>query len=266
MYNLNKNTTPQLLIENLSIRTPSRVLVNDLSLAIYPGETVALVGESGSGKTLTAQAIVQLFASPTISICGGAIFFEGKNLLECRPQEMQALRGSDLAFIPQNPLSSLNPTLTIGFQLMEAMKARISRQKKRELVLEMLQLVGFSAPREQIKAYPHELSGGMRQRVLIAMALINKPKLVIADEPTTALDMTVQAQILDLLCDLKKRCNLSLLFITHDLGIVAQIASRVVVMHAGCVVEAQDVDGFFYSPQHAYTQELIHSVPDWVLT
>ncbi len=259
---------PLLLLENLHVAIhkgkKSFPLIKDVSFSLYPQETLALVGESGSGKSITAQAIIQLFYTEAIRATQGKIIFAEKNLLHFSLEQMRNIRGKEISFIPQNPLSALNPTSTIGFQLMEAIKtcAFYSKKEKQSLAADMLALVGFADPIRTMNTYPHELSGGMRQRVLIAMALINKPKLVIADEPTTALDMTIQAQILDLLKSLQKQFRTSLLFITHDFGVVAQIADRVAVMYAGQVVECADVNNIFYSPQHSYTQSLIHSLPN----
>lgn len=251
-------TSRLLDIEKLTIRA-KEILVNEISFWIDSGETVALVGESGSGKTVTAHAIIQLLSASGLTAHSNHIFFNGIDLTQASEKMIRNLRGQEIGFIPQNPLSSLNPTLTIGFQVMEAI--RKETKQKRTIVCDMLYKVGFPDPEKQMRCYPHELSGGMRQRVLIAMALINNPKLVIADEPTTALDMTIQAQILDVLCKLKKEYNMSLLFITHDLGIVAQIADRVIVMYKGQIVEVAHTTRLFYSPEHPYTQSLLATLP-----
>ncbi|MDB6081422.1 MAG: oppD5 [Chlamydiia bacterium] len=249
------NSTDLLHIDKLSIGT-EKILVDEISFAIPKASTTALVGESGSGKSLTAQAILGLFLSPEITIKAGSIFYCGENLVGKSKQEMRKLRNREIGFIPQNPMNALNPTLTIGFQLTES--SLLDHPKER--ALEMLQLVGIADPKARFHAYPHELSGGMRQRVLIAMSLINNPKLLIADEPTTALDSTIQAQIMELLKDLKEKLAMSILFITHDLGLVAQIADHVVVMRHGQIVEQASVTDIFYQPKHPYTKELLSTI------
>ncbi len=246
---------PLLVVKNLYVTLDSaqgpQPLLRDVSFTLYPQETLALVGESGSGKTITAMSIMNLFRSPLTKIAGGQILFEGQNLLHKTPQEMRALRGKSIAFIPQSPLSCLNPTLQIGTQLMESMCTSLypSSDERYTAAAEMLRQVGFSDCMRRLAAYPHELSGGMRQRLLIAMALVNRPKLVIADEPTTALDVTIQAQVLDLLMQLQKELGMGLLFITHDMGVVAKIADRVAVMYAGNIVEQANVKEIFSKPQ-----------------
>lgn len=240
--------------QNLTICSGSRKIVKNISFVIHPQETLALVGESGSGKTVTAQSIVRLFTSAELSITEGSITFCGENILSKSPKEMRRLRGKEISFIPQNPLNSLNPTLQVGTQLLECIPAS---DDTLEIAYTMLEMVGFSDCKKRFHSYPHELSGGMRQRLLIAMALVNRPKLVIADEPTTALDVTIQAQILDLLQDLQQTFDTSLLFITHDMGVVARMAHRVAVMKDGEIVEAGDVMDIFYSPTHPYTKELL---------
>jgi oligopeptide/dipeptide ABC transporter ATP-binding protein len=258
---------PLLSVEHLHVTldTPEgpEPLLRDVSFRIYPQETLALVGESGSGKTITAMAIMNLFRSPLTRVAGGKILFEGKNLLNNSQSQMRKLRGKSIGFIPQSPLSCLNPTLQIGTQLMEAMSRELypTRDERYIAASEMLRQVGFSDCMRRLSAYPHELSGGMRQRLLIAMALVNRPKLVIADEPTTALDVTIQAQVLDLLLQLQKEMGMSLLFITHDMGVVAQIADRVAVMYAGNIVEQSEVQEIFSKPRHPYTQALLACLP-----
>ncbi len=234
-------------------------LVKDLSFSLAKGKTLALVGESGSGKSLTAQAILKLFYAPSLYIKKGAILFQGEDLVHKNEKQMQKLRGKEIAFISQNPMSALNPTLTIGFQLMECLQE--AKETAKEKSLAMLQAVGIHDVRSRFSSYPHELSGGQKQRILIAMSLINKPKLLIADEPTTALDVTLQAEILDLLRALQKKMEMALIFITHDLGIVAQIADSVAVMYAGKIVELGSLDEIFYNPLHPYTKALLASVP-----
>ncbi|MBS0634522.1 MAG: ABC transporter ATP-binding protein [Verrucomicrobia bacterium] len=258
---------PLLVVKNLHVTldTPSgpEPLLRDVSFTLYPHETLALVGESGSGKTITAMSIMNLFRSPLTKVAGGTIEFQGQNLLKKSQSEMRALRGKSLAFIPQSPLSCLNPTLQIGTQLMETMSTELypTKEERYHAASEMLRQVGFSDCMRRLAAYPYELSGGMRQRLLIAMALVNKPKLVIADEPTTALDVTIQAQVLDLLMQLQKEMGMSLLFITHDMGVVAKIADRVAVMYAGNIVEQATIREIFTKPEHPYTEALLGCLP-----
>lgn len=258
---------PLLLVENLHVTldTPQgrEPLLRDVSFSLFPHETLALVGESGSGKTITAMAIMNLFRSPLTKVAGGKIVFGQENLLAKSQAEMRKLRGKSIAFIPQSPLSCLNPTLQIGTQLMEAMSRELypTKDARYEAAAEMLRQVGFSDCMRRLSAYPYELSGGMRQRLLIAMALVNRPKLVIADEPTTALDVTIQAQVLDLLMQLQKELGMSLLFITHDMGVVAKIADRVAVMYAGKIVEEAPVSTIFATPKHPYTEALLECLP-----
>ena len=234
-------------------------LVKDLSFSLAKAKTLALVGESGSGKSLTAQAILKLFCAPNLYIKSGVILFQGEDLACKSEKEMQKLRGKEIAFISQNPMSALNPTLTVGFQLMECLQ--VTKEVAKERAFEMLQAVGIHDVRCRFSSYPHELSGGQKQRILIAMSLMNKPKLLIADEPTTALDVTIQAEILDLLRSLQKKMEMALIFITHDLSIVAQIADTVAVMYAGKIVELGALDEIFYNPLHPYTKVLLSSVP-----
>jgi oligopeptide/dipeptide ABC transporter ATP-binding protein len=249
---------PALSIEGLSLSLGrERSLVRNLSLSLYPNETLALVGESGSGKTLTAMAILGLFVSPKIQVTSGAIFFEGKNLLGMTDRERAAIRSTSIGFIPQNPMNALNPTLSVGFQLTESFRG--ARHKAREKALSLLERVGIADPARHFHSYPHELSGGMQQRVMIAMSLMNDPKILIADEPTTALDVTIQAQIIDLLKALGERFRMSLLFITHDLGVVAQIADRVAVMYGGQIVETAPVGALFRTPCHPYSELLLRA-------
>ena len=255
--------TPILQVRELTVSTKDRDIVRDVGFEIYPKETLALVGESGSGKTMTAQSIVRLFRSPQISITKGKILFQGEDLLQKSPKQMQQIRGKEISFVSQNPLNSLNPTLQVGTQLVESIDAAtyMNKNEAKELALSTLELVGFSDCSKRFSSYPHELSGGMRQRLLIAMALINRPKILIADEPTTALDVTIQAQILELLMHLQSTLGMSMLFITHDMGVVARIAHRVAVMYAGQIMETSDVDTLFYSPKHPYTEALLSCLP-----
>ena len=253
----------QHLYVTLETETGKKPLLRDVSFELYPHETLALVGESGSGKTITAMSIMNLFRSPLTKVSGGKILFENHDLLAISPQDMRNLRGKEIAFIPQSPLSCLNPTLQIGTQLMESMHPALypTKEARYNGAKEILHQVGFSDCMKRLGAYPHELSGGMRQRLLIAMALVNRPKLVIADEPTTALDVTIQAQVLDLLMQLQKEFGMALLFITHDMGVVAQIADRVAVMYAGNIVEQATVKDIFKKPQHPYTRALLECLP-----
>ncbi len=237
--------------------------VDDVSLQIRKGEVVGVVGESGCGKTVTSLSILQLLPSPPASIDGGEIVFEGRDLLRLSPSELRRIRGNEIAMIFQEPMTSLNPVFTIGNQLMEAitLHQHLEGKELRDRAIEMLRLVGIPRADEVIDEYPHRFSGGMRQRAMIAMALSCNPKLLIADEPTTALDVTIQAQILELMQELKEKINTAVLFITHDLSVIAEMADRVIVMYAGKVVEEADVATLFHEPQHPYTQGLIGSRP-----
>jgi oligopeptide/dipeptide ABC transporter ATP-binding protein len=237
--------------------------VDDVSLEIGKGEVVGLVGESGCGKTVTSLSILQLLASPPASIDDGEILFEGRDLLKISPEQLRRIRGNEIAMIFQEPMTSLNPVFSIGTQLMEAIELHqgLTGSALRDRAIEMLRLVGIPRAEEVIDEYPHRFSGGMRQRAMIAMALSCNPKLLIADEPTTALDVTIQAQILELMQELKEKINTAVLFITHDLSVIAEMADRVIVMYAGKVVEEADVETLFHDPQHPYTQGLIGSRP-----
>ena len=235
-----------------------------MSLHIDPGETLALVGESGCGKSVTALSALRLIPTPPGRYAAGEIRFDGEDLLALSEEEMQAVRGNDISMIFQEPMTSLNPIFTVGDQVAEAiiLHQGKSREKARELTLQALRTVAMPSPEERIDQYPHELSGGMKQRVMIAMAIACRPKLLIADEPTTALDVTVQGQILDLLETLREETGMAILLITHNLGIVAQFADRVAVMYAGELIEEADVETLFESPAHPYTQGLLASLPD----
>ncbi|MCR6105511.1 ABC transporter ATP-binding protein [Salipaludibacillus agaradhaerens] len=237
--------------------------VDGIDITINRGETVALVGESGSGKSMTSLSLMQLVPSPGGKIVGGEVNFNGKNLLSLKEKEMRKVRGNDISMIFQEPMTSLNPVLTIGEQVMEVLlyHKKMTKGQARKKAVELLKIVGFSRAEDIIKDYPHRLSGGMRQRVMIAMAMSCDPKLLIADEPTTALDVTIQAQILELMKDLTKQFDTSILLITHDLGVVSEIADHVVVMYAGQVVENAPVDKLFDEPLHPYTQGLLDSIP-----
>lgn len=237
--------------------------VDGLSFDLDSGETLAIVGESGCGKSVTSLSILRIFPSPPGKIIDGEILFEGNNLLDKTEKEMQSIRGNDISMIFQEPLTALNPVFTICAQISEPLRRHqgMSKSEARKNAIDMLTMVGIPSPDKVIDYYPHQLSGGMRQRVMIAMALACNPKILIADEPTTALDVTIQAQILQLLADLKKKINASIILITHDLGIVAQIAQRVMVMYAGQAVESTDVNTIFKNPKHPYTLGLLKSIP-----
>lgn len=237
--------------------------VNDISFTIHKGEILGLVGESGCGKSVTSLSIMRLLIDTPGKITGGEVFLEGRDLLKCTDNEMRKIRGSRMGMIFQEPMSSLNPCMRIENQLIEAIRLHrnISRSEARKHSLVMLKSVGIPDPETTLKSYPHQLSGGMSQRVVIAMAMSCDPELLIADEPTTALDVTIQAQILDLMLNIKKEKNTGILLITHDLGVVAQMCSRVIVMYAGRIVEEAPVIELFSDPKHPYTRGLIASVP-----
>lgn len=254
-------------IENLKMTFDTEdgrvVALDGVSLCIRNGETVALVGESGCGKSVTSLSVLRLIPSPPGRVEEGSIRFEGEDLLRKSDQQMQEIRGRDIAMIFQEPMTSLNPVFTCGSQLMEAVgqHQRLKPAQAKEKVLEMLGLVGIPLPEQRFDEYPHQMSGGMRQRVMIGMALCCAPKLLIADEPTTALDVTIQAQILDLLIKLKKKMGMAILLITHDMGVVAEMAERVIVMYAGKVIEEAPVRDLFRNPAHPYTRGLLDSIP-----
>jgi len=237
--------------------------VDDISLSIGKGETLGLVGESGCGKSVTAHSIIQLIPQPPGRIVGGKIIFEGQNILEYSEAQMRKIRGCRISMIFQEPMTSLNPVFSVGDQVGEVIRLhqKLSRSGTRNRVIEMFQLVGIPDPEKRLSNYPHQMSGGMRQRVMIAMALSCNPQLMIADEPTTALDVTIQAQILDLMNTLKADSGATILFITHDLGVIAEMAQYVVVMYAGKVVEYTDVKTIFSNPKHPYTAGLLESIP-----
>ncbi len=260
------SATPLLEVENLQTHfgTPGGIVraVEGLSFHIDGGETLAVVGESGCGKSVTSMSILRLIPTPPGKL-SGAIRFNGRNLLDLPEAEMRKLRGNDIAMIFQEPMTSLNPVLTIGRQIGETVRLHegLNARDAEQRAVDMLTLVGIPAPGRRVREYPHQLSGGMRQRVMIAMALACNPKLLIADEPTTALDVTIQAQILDLMRDLKTRLGSAIMLITHDLGVVAEMAQRVVVMYAGRKVEEGPVAAIFGDPQHPYTRGLLGAVP-----
>tara|TARA_R110000787_G_scaffold25757_1_gene72186 strand:+ start:20742 stop:21740 length:999 start_codon:yes stop_codon:yes gene_type:complete len=237
--------------------------VDGVSYTVDEGETVAVVGESGSGKSVTALSILQLVAKPPGEIVGGEIFFEGRDLLKLSDAEVRDIRGQEISMIFQEPMTSLNPVLSIGQQLTETMLAHldISEEEANSRAVAYLDKVGISEPERRLKQYPHHLSGGMRQRVMIAMALSCEPKLIIADEPTTALDVTIQAQILELMKNLTRELGVAQIIITHNLGVVARYADRVNVMYAGKVIESGTAEDIYHKPQHPYTLALLKSVP-----
>ena len=237
--------------------------VDDVNLTIQAAQTLGLVGESGCGKSVTAHSIIQLIPDPPGKIMGGKIFFEGDDLLEYSENRMRKIRGNRISMIFQEPMTSLNPVFTVGDQVAEVIRLhqRLSRNDTRERVIKMFQTVGIPAPETRLSDYPHQMSGGMRQRVMIAMALACSPKLMIADEPTTALDVTIQAQILDLMNTLKAETGAAILFITHDLGVIAEMAQHVAVMYAGQRVEFTDVNTLFSNPKHPYTIAMMESIP-----
>jgi peptide/nickel transport system ATP-binding protein len=237
--------------------------VDDVSFTIREGETLCVVGESGCGKSVTAMSLMRLIESPPGRITGGEIMFEGKDILKLNSNDMRRIRGNDISIIFQEPMSSLNPVITIGEQITEPLMLHLMLDRKaaKKRALELINLVGIPRAEDIFYSYPHELSGGMRQRIMIAIALSCNPKLLIADEPTTALDVTIQAQILDLMRDIKKKLNTSIMLITHDLGVVAEMADFVVVMYAGKVIEEASVYELFKNPQHPYTKGLLKAKP-----
>jgi peptide/nickel transport system ATP-binding protein len=257
---------PLLEVENLQthFRTPDGVnrAVDGVSFHVEEGETLAVVGESGCGKSVTANSILRLVPEPPGKIAG-SIRFRGTDLLKLSEREMRSIRGNDISMIFQEPMTSLNPVLTVGRQLGETLRLheRLGRREADERAVEMLRLVGIPEAKRRLDEYPHQMSGGMRQRVMIAIALSCRPKLLLADEPTTALDVTIQAQILDLMKDLKTKIGAAIVLITHDLGIVAEVAERVMVMYAGRKVEEAAVGPLYHNPRHPYTQGLFGAVP-----
>jgi len=258
---------PLLSIENLKtyfyVKGQVAKAVDDVSLSILPGETLGLVGESGCGKSVTAHSIIQLIPDPPGKIVDGRIVFDGQDLLQLSEADMRKIRGNRISMIFQEPMTSLNPVFTVGDQVGEVLRLhqRMNRQDTRQRVLDIFQQVGIPAPETRLDDFPHQMSGGMRQRVMIAMALACNPRLMIADEPTTALDVTIQAQILDLMNQLKADTGASILFITHDLGVIAEMAQHVAVMYAGRMVEYTDVKTLFNAPKHPYTVGLLQSIP-----
>ncbi len=253
-----------LKVSFLNSRTEKKIrAVRGVSFDLKKGEILGIVGESGSGKSVTSLAIMNLLNKENTEI-EGKVLYKNQNLLRKKEEEMNTIRGRDLSMIFQDPMTSLNPVFTIGNQISDVIRRhkKVNRKKAREKTIEMLELVGIASAEERLDSYPHEFSGGMKQRVLIAQALSCAPDLLIADEPTTALDVTIQAQILDLLLDLKERLNLSIILITHDLGVIANTCSKIAVMYSGKIMEEGDVADVFKNPLHPYTRGLLESLPD----
>jgi peptide/nickel transport system ATP-binding protein len=262
---------PVLRVEDLDVRfhtaNGTARAVSGVSFDLWPGETLAIVGESGCGKSVTAMSVLRLIPSPPGEIAGGRILLHDRDLRDMSDSEMRRVRGNEISMIFQEPMTALNPVLTIGYQIAEALIRHegLDKQAARKRTVELLDFVRIPEPARRVSEYPHQLSGGMRQRAMIAMALACKPKVLIADEPTTALDVTIQAQILNLIVDLQQRLGTAVILITHDLGVVAETADRVLVMYAGRKVEEADVVELFARPLHPYTQGLLASVPQLML-
>ena len=237
--------------------------VDDVSFDVMPGETLGIVGESGCGKSVTSLSILQLLPTGIGKIAGGSVLFHGEDLTKKNNRELSRIRGKDIAMIFQDSMTSLNPVLTVGRQIEEtiAVHSNASKQEIRKQALDILTKVGVSSPEQRLKEYPHQLSGGMRQRVMIAMAVSCEPRLLIADEPTTALDVTIQAQILELMCELREKMGTAIMLITHDMGVVAETADDVLVLYAGKAVEYGSIEDIFERPKHPYTQGLLNSIP-----
>ena len=260
------DVVPLLEVEHLSVSFPTDAglarAIEDVSFTLHVGETLGIVGESGSGKSMTAMAIMGIL--PKKAVVTGSIRLRGRELVGLDDDELREIRGNDVAIVFQDALTALNPVATVGNQLIEAVRVHrpdTGREERRARAIELLELVGIPDPEKRVERYPHEFSGGMRQRVMIAMSIANEPDLLIADEPTTALDVTVQAQVLEVLRAVQERTGTTVVVITHDLGVVAGIADRVVVMYAGGVVESADVDPLFYETSHPYTSGLLASLP-----
>jgi peptide/nickel transport system ATP-binding protein len=258
---------PLLAVEGLTVGFATETgrvrVVEEVSFAVGAGRTVGLVGESGCGKSVTAMSIMRLLPSPPSFVEGGRVLFDGSDLLRLPPPAMRAVRGDRIGMVFQEPMTSLNPTFTVGYQIAEVLRVHrgLKEREARSRAAEMLRLVGVGAPERRLEQHPHQLSGGLRQRVMIAMALVCHPRLLIADEPTTALDVTIQAQILDLLRRLQRELGMAVLLITHDLGVVAELCDEVMVMYAGRIVERADVRKLFRAPRHPYTAGLLAASP-----
>ncbi|MGI6214386.1 MAG: ABC transporter ATP-binding protein, partial [Christensenellales bacterium] len=257
---------PILQVKNLntSFATEHGVVhaVNGISFNLNPGTTLGIVGESGSGKSVTAYSILQILTEPG-KVTGGEILFKGENILKYSEKKMNAFRGEKISIIFQDPMTSLNPVYTVGNQIREAilLHTKRSKQEAQKRAIDLLHMVGVNDPEKRVKQYPHELSGGMRQRVMIAMALACEPDVLIADEPTTALDVTIQAQILELMQSLQKKFGMAIIMITHDLGVIAEMCDEIIVMYAGRICERGTADEIFYNPHHSYTKGLLRSIP-----
>jgi len=262
-------TPPLLQIDDLTVAFQlddgrQLVAVDGVSLPVAPGKTLGLVGESGCGKSVTAMSILGLLPQPAGRVLSGKVLFQGEDLVHASPGRLHQIRGGQIGMIFQEPMTAMNPVHRVGDQLIEAVllhQKDLSPQDARDLAIEMLEKVGIPAPRARVDEYPHQLSGGMRQRAMIAMALINRPKLLLADEPTTALDVTVQAQILELIASMQQELGMAVMLITHDLGVVAESCDEVAVMYAGRIVERTSATRLFNSPQHPYTKGLLSSIP-----
>lgn len=259
---------PILQIDHLSISFATYrgelEAIHDVSITVHEGETVGIVGESGCGKSVTSQSVMKLLPTKTTTYKEGHIYWDGRDIVPLGEGDMNRLRGKDMAMVFQDPMTSLNPVLTIGSQIEEglALHTTMTKAERKRKALELLEDVGLTSPAERLRQYPHELSGGMRQRCLIAMALACGPRLLFADEPTTALDVTTEAQVLALLRKLQKQTGMAMVLISHNLGVIAQMCQRVYVMYAGCVVETGSVEDIFYRPAHPYTRGLLASLPD----
>jgi oligopeptide/dipeptide ABC transporter ATP-binding protein len=260
-------TAPVLQVNRLQTRFKTRSgnvhAVNSVSFELKPGELLGVVGESGSGKSVTMMSLLGLLPSPPAIVSGDSVMFEGLNLLTCTPEQLRAIRGARIGFIFQDPMTSLNPVFTVGFQIMEPLRRHMGLDKAgaRRRAQELLELVGIPDAGRRLNDFPHQFSGGMRQRVMIAIALACDPKVLIADEPTTALDVTIQAQILELVRELRQKLGMAIVWITHDLGVIAGIADRAMVMYGGQIVEMAPVQELFSKPNHPYTRALLKTVP-----
>jgi oligopeptide/dipeptide ABC transporter ATP-binding protein len=259
--------TPLLSVKDLVVEFSTRYgpvrAVDNISFDIYPNETVGIVGESGCGKTVTGLTLLRLIPMPPGRIVQGSILFEGRDLTRLTEREMQAMRGADISMIFQEPMTALNPVFTVGNQMIDILRRHkgLSARQAREEAIAMLDRVGIPAPKKRIDEYPHQLSGGMRQRVMIAMALSCDPKLLVADEPTTALDVTTQAQVMEQIVKLQEEFHMSMILVTHDLGVVAESCDRAIVMYCGNIIETAEIHDIFERPQHPYTSGLLKSIP-----